>query len=350
MKLAAIICEFNPLHTGHKKLIDFAKTVADKVVCIMSGNFTQRGMPACADKFSRAKHAILAGAHLVVELPTVYATASAENFAYGGVAIAEQLGADYLVFGSECGDIATLNNCVNKLSDADTNIKIKLEVSKGVSYPKAVATATGLNVLASPNNVLAIEYLKAIKNLQSQIIPITIKREDNYNNNTPQQYASSSAIRSDLSLCNKYSFDYVLHDIDSNIGNKYCQLVPSFLAIATKEQLEQTEGITEGLHNRIYNADKTQGYDKMFSEIKTKRYTQLKLQRVFLNQIIGITKEIASESKKQLPAFRMLAVKSDSTTLLNGLVNEPDEITQRADRLYATLSGKTAPTKLVKID
>lgn len=350
MKLAAIICEFNPLHTGHKKLIDFAKTIADKVVCIMSGNFTQRGIPACADKFSRAKHAVLAGADLVVELPTVYATASAENFAYGGVAIAKKLGAHYLVFGSECGDIETLNNCVNRLSDAETNSRIKQRVAEGVSYPKAVAMATGFEVLESPNNVLAIEYLKAIKTLHSSIIPVTIQREDNYNSTTPLQYASSSAIRSDLALCNKYSFDYVLQDIDRDIEKKYCQIVPSFLAIATKEQLEQTEGVTEGLHNRIFNADKTQGYKQMFAEIKTKRYTQLKLQRVFLNQIIGITKDIAKESKKQIPSIKVLAVNTNSTNLLQGLTNETDEITQRADRLYATLSGKTVPGKLLKID
>ena len=97
MKLAAIICEFNPLHTGHKRLIDYARSVADKVVCIMSGNFMQRGLPACADKYARARHAILAGADLVVELPVAFATASAENFAFGGIAAVKRLGADCLV-------------------------------------------------------------------------------------------------------------------------------------------------------------------------------------------------------------------------------------------------------------
>ena len=350
MKLATIICEFNPLHTGHKKLIDFAKTIADKVVCIMSGNFTQRGMPACADKFSRAKHAILAGADLVVELPTVYATASAENFAYGGVAIANKLHADYLVFGSECGDIDTLNNCVDNILNDETNQRIKQEVSKGVSYPKAVANAMGLSVLESPNNVLAIEYLKALRNSKSTIVPVTISREDNYNSNIPQQYASSSAIRNDKSLGSTYSFDYVLQDVDNGIEKKFCDIIPSFLAVASKEQMEQIEGVTEGLHNRIFDADKAHGYDKMFAEIKTKRYTQLKLQRVFLNQILGITKQIAKQSKKQTPMVKILAVNTNSVNLLNGITNESDEITQRADRLYSTLSGKIPPTKLLKID
>ena len=177
MKLAAIICEFNPLHTGHKKLIDFAKTLADNVVCIMSGNFTQRGLPACADKYPRARHALLAGADLVVELPTVFATASAENFAFGGVAIAQKLGADCLVFGSECGDIDKLFSCLDIIEDCETNKLIQQEVSKGVSYPKAIASACGLDILDKPNNVLAIEYLKAIRRSNSTIAPFTLKRD-----------------------------------------------------------------------------------------------------------------------------------------------------------------------------
>lgn len=350
MKLVAIICEFNPLHTGHKRLIDYAKTVADKVVCIMSGNFTQRGLPACADKYSRAKHAILCGADLVVELPTVFATASAENFAYGGVIIAQKLGADCLVFGSECGDIDELQQCVESLNDSKTNERIKQEVQKGISYPKAVATATQLDVLNKPNNVLAVEYLKALKRVNATIVPITLKREDNFNDVSARQYASSKALRDDTTLREKYTFDFVTKDIDDSIVLKYCSFAPSILSVATKEQLEQIEGITEGLQNRIFNADKTQGYENMLEEIKTKRYTRLKLQRVVLNCILGVTKQTVADYKSQQPRIKVLAVKSSETTLLQGIENESDEITQRADRLYATLSGKTAPAKLVKID
>ena len=350
MKLAAIICEFNPLHTGHKRLIDYAKNVADKVVCIMSGNFTQRGLPACADKYSRATHAILAGADLVVELPTVFATASAENFAYGAVAIAEKLGADCLVFGSECGDVETLKDCLKRIDDSETDKLIRKEVAKGVSYPKAVATATGLDILNQPNNVLAIEYLRALRNAHSNITPFTLKREDNYNDNTPQQFASSKALRDNADLRDKFTYEFVAKDIDDTIVSKYYAVAPSILAVATKEQLEQTEGVTEGLHNRIFNADKTQGYEHLMEEIKTKRYTRLKLQRIVLNYILGITKETVASSKAQQPTIKVLAVKSCETALLQGIENESDEITKRADRLYATLSGKSTPTKLLKVD
>ena len=350
MKLAAIICEFNPLHTGHKRLIDYAKSLADKVVCIMSGNFTQRGLPACADKYSRAKHAILSGADLVVELPTVFATASAENFAYGGISIANNLGADCLVFGSECGNIEELKSCIDLINDADSSKRIQQEIQKGVSYPKAIALATGIELLSQPNNVLAIEYLKAIHDTNSAIIPYTLQREDNYNADQPQQYASSMALRENKELRTKYTFDYVTQDIDDSIVDKYCQLAPSFLSVATREQLEQTEGVIEGLHNRIFNADKTRGYEHMIEEIKTKRYTRVKLQRVILYQILGITKNVVSDIKRKQPATKVLAVKSNAVALLQNIENETDEITLRADRLYATLSGKNAPTKLIKIN
>ena len=356
MKLAAIICEFNPLHTGHKKLIDYAKTLAENVVCIMSGNFTQRGMPACADKYQRAKHALLAGADLVVELPTVFATASAENFAFGGVRIADKLNADCLVFGSECGDIEQLNYCVDVLDDETINAKIREEIEKGVSYPKAVAMATGLKELDQPNNVLAIEYVRAIRKLHSDITPITLKRDNNYNDNNAKEFASSMALRNDPALRERYTFDFVAADVDDNVEQRYCTVAPTFLAVASKEQLEQLEGVTEGIHNRIFNADKSQGFEGLIEQIKTKRYTRLKLQRIVLNCVLEITKETAEQAKKAIEQsqnspikLKILGVKKGKETLLENLENETDELTAKADRLYYTLSGKVPPTKLIKV-
>ena len=349
MKLAAIICEFNPLHTGHKKLIDFAKTVADDVVCIMSGNFTQRGLPACADKYARAKHALKAGADLVVEIPTVFATASAENFALGGVKIAEVLHADCLVFGSECGDVVKLNRCVDMLGDDATNAKIRKEIAKGLSYPSAVAKATGLDELDKPNNVLAIEYIKAIRKLNSTITPLTIKRDDNYNDSTAAEFASSMALRKDATLRDRYTFDFVAADIDDEVEKKYCEFVPTILATATKNELEQLEGVTEGIHNRIYDADLSRGFESTIEQIKTKRYTRLKLQRIILNCVLGITKETVAQFKTQPIKIKVLGVKQGKERMLDGIENESDELTKKADKLYYTLSGKTPPAKLVKV-
>lgn len=348
MKSAAIICEFDPLHTGHKRLIDFAKTVADKVICIMSGNFTQRGLPACADKYARARHAVTAGADIVVELPTVFATASAENFAYGGVYIAQKMGADFLVFGSECGDMEKLLKCAEMIDDAETQKKIREEIGKGVSYPKAVALATGTELLDKPNNTLAIEYIRALRFAHASIIPLTIKREDNYNEIQPAQYASSSMLRKNVSLRDRYTFDYVAKDIDDNVVEKYCNFVTSALSLATKERLALTEGVTEGLENRIVNADKTQGFGKMTEQIKTKRYTRLRLQRVYLDYLLGIDKNTVAESKKNFPPIKVLAANKSSVQLIAKTEKDSDPVTQRADRLYYSFTGG-APLNSVQI-
>ena len=350
MKLAAIICEFNPLHTGHKRLIDYAKSISDKVVCIMSGNFTQRGLPACADKYSRAVHALMAGADAVVEMPTVFATSAAENFAFGGVSIAAKLGADFLVFGSECGDLPTLNRCADVIENTAVQEKIKQEIAKGVSYPKALALATGLAELDKPNNTLSIEYLRAIRKTGSSITPLTIIREDNRNENTPLNYVSSSCLRKNKELLAKYSFDFVEKSVSNGIENIYCELAPIILSVTTKEQLRTIEGVSEGLENRIFNADKSMGYDRMIEEIKTKRYTRLKLQRIVLHTILNITKEYVLNCKTEFPTFKMLATKQNAVTLIPRTDGKFDETTKRADCLYSALGGKKPPRKLIVID
>lgn len=349
MKTSVIICEFNPLHNGHKRIIDFAKTFSDKVICVMSGNFVQRGMPACCNKFKRATHAVKSGADLVLELPTVYATSSAENFALGGVRIANELQADFLVFGSECGQLPQLEYCAEKLDDENVNAKIREELAKGVSYPKAVWSATGLNVLEKPNNTLAVEYLRALKRTKSKIVPVTIGREDNFNGDA-KEFASSTFLRNNPEKRELFCDDFVTADIDDNVEKLYKDFAVRVLSCAEKERLEKIAGVTEGLHNKIFASCKTQGYDKMLQDVKSKRYTQTKLQRIVLNCVLGITKEAEKQSKILTPKIKVLAVKSSAKTMLAGLENKSDELTKRADRLYCTFDGETPPTKLLIID
>lgn len=349
MKTSVIICEFNPLHSGHKKLIDFAKTFSDKVICVMSGNFVQRGMPACCNKFKRAAHAVKAGADLVVELPTVYATSSAENFALGGVKIANLLHADFLVFGSECGDVKPLAFCAEQLDDESVNARIREQMALGVSYPKALWLATGLDVLEKPNNVLAVEYLRALKKTDSTVCPITIAREDNFNGEAAE-FASSSYLRNHPEARKMYLPDFVSQDIDDNIETKYKEFATRLVATKTKAELEKIAGISEGLHNKFFAADKTCGYDKMMEDVKSKRYTMLKLQRIVLNCVLGITKDVEKQSKTATPKIKVLAVKSTAKTLLSGIENSGDELTKKADALYATFDGEKVPQKLQIVD
>lgn len=351
MKISAIICEFNPIHKGHKRLIDLGRTTSDYVVCVMSGNFTQRGLPACADKFARARHAILAGADLVVELPTVYATSSAENFAVGGVKLAELLHADTLLFGSECGDITTLRITAELLSRPQTNEQIREEVAKGVSYPKAVANAIGLPILDTPNNVLALEYLKALARLGSHIEPVTLKRTDNYNAAHPKgRYASSTAIRANPEIAEKYSFAYVVPDIDLGVEKAFCEFVPHVMSLMSLQWMQQIDGMTEGIENRFAAADKSLGYEGLMEQVKTKRYTRAKLQRLALASILGITKRHMAQAVQGIPPVKVLAVSKRATQLLQLENPLPDPINILADNLYYSFSKAKPPMKLQVIE
>ena len=188
MKTVGIIAEYNPFHNGHKYQIEKAKelTGADYCIVVMSGNFVQRGTPAFMDKYLRAKAALTCGADLVIELPVHYAAASAEYFASGAVAILDRLGViDYLCFGSECGNIEILSDIADVLiseSDEFKNV-LKQRLKEGVAYPKArndaICAAAPhlteyLDVLNYPNNILGLEYIKALKKRKSNIAPCTI--------------------------------------------------------------------------------------------------------------------------------------------------------------------------------
>lgn len=358
MKICTIIAEFNPLHKGHKRLIDFAKTFADTVVIVMSGNFTQRGLPAVCDKHQRAKHAVLLGADVVVELPTIFATASAQNFATAGVKIASQIGSDFLLFGSECGSIDQLSQCAKTMLDCQNdNATIKALLNQGLSYPQAVGTAFSQfqEILSTPNNLLAVEYLKAIYTTNSTVTPVTLQRPSDYND---EQGQSSKAIR--LSIANTQpnsdTFDFVLADCSLDAEQNYKQYVARAVATMDADYLSTIEGVTEGIENRIYKFATCGNYDTLVASVKSKRYTQLKLQRILTNACLGITKQKV-QLAKQLPVpTNVLAVSKDREDVLSYLsttqnVSSPiaDQLTQLADRLYQACSNQQPQKALLKV-
>lgn len=204
MKTAAIIAEFNPFHNGHAEIIKKARelTGCDYCLIIMSGDYVQRGTPAIVDRHTRCRAALEGGADLVISQPTRYATSSAENYALMSVKLLNALGCvDYLVFGSECGDLEELRSCAQFFSDENTAFQEKLReyTRSGISFPKARAMAAPMyeTLLSSPNNVLAVEYLKALLSTGSTIEPVTIRRIGaGYNDDTSiEKYSSASAIR-----------------------------------------------------------------------------------------------------------------------------------------------------------
>ena len=191
MKVLGIIAEYNPFHNGHLYHLQESKKLvnADYSICIMSGNFTQRGDVALIDKWSRTEMALKSGIDLVIELPVIYSLSSAENFAYGSINILDKLGiVDYVSFGSEAGELSILDSIADILCNEPKEYVSLLnhELDKGISYPKAREKALLMylndirkyaNVLSSPNNILGIEYLKALRKIKSNLHPITIKRK-----------------------------------------------------------------------------------------------------------------------------------------------------------------------------
>ena len=199
MKTVGIIAEFNPLHNGHKYLLDEAKRLsgADFCIVVMSGNFVQRGSPALLDKYTRTQMALLNGVDLVIELPVIYATASAEYFARGAVRLLDKLGVvDIITFGSECGNIELLKKAATELTEETPDFKKNLQdnLKKGLSFPKARSQAIGKQGDGSePNNILGIEYIKALNYWDSSITPTTIERKGSGYHD--EQMASATAIR-----------------------------------------------------------------------------------------------------------------------------------------------------------
>ena len=182
MSVFALICEYNPFHNGHKYIIEQVKNENDSLIAVMSGSFTQRGDVAVADKFSRAEAAVKNGADIVIELPTIYACSNAETFAKGGIGIINSLGvADRLCFGTEDNDMPLLSLAAEAFEDKQFKTELKRNMDSGMYYPKAAEEAMSkafspslAEVIKKPNNILAIEYIKALKG--TDIEPVTVKR------------------------------------------------------------------------------------------------------------------------------------------------------------------------------
>lgn len=322
MKTAAIICEFNPFHNGHKYLIDEVKNkYADCVIAIMSGSFVQRGDIAIIDKFERAKAALQNGCDLVVELPTVFSLASAERFAQGGVQIANALNADFLCFGAENTDIEKLKRIGDTFGDENFRMNLKKHLSNGEYYPKAVSLSIEdtldkeySSLLNGPNNTLAIEYIKALKN--STISPVAIKRigVDHDSTDTNDNIASATHIRN--LIRNNTAYDNYTDMTISNYtdANKLETAILYRLRTMSKEEIENLPDVSEGFHNRIFECSRcSNSYEELLSKLKTKRYTLARTRRIIMYALLDITK---GDIKGDIEYVRVLGMSEKGSTLL----------------------------------
>lgn len=315
MNLTGIIAEYNPFHKGHEYQLKEArrKTSCDGLVVVMSGNYVQRGEPAIIDKYLRAESAVYSGADLVVELPMPFSSQNAEMFAYAAIKELKKLSVNNLSFGCESENIDLLKSIASIQLNPKFQIDIKKEIDKGLSYPSAltnvVVSVLGIEayeVINSPNNVLAIEYIKNTirHNLNCNYVPI--KRIGKGHNDiiVSGQYDSATAIRkSILSNLNKHensltiksneainSF-YKEHNGFNNLNNYLNIIYYKILELGT-EGLNNIYEVSEGLNNKIYeNIFKHNNIDDFIMSLKSKRYTYSKLRRMLLNILLDIKKD-----------------------------------------------------------
>lgn len=305
MSVIGIVCEFNPFHNGHKYLIDSVKQQGDIVVCVMSGNFVQRGEPAIFPKDVRVEMALECGVDIVLELPFVYATASAEIFARNAVKILDSFGCDTIAFGAETADVEGLTKAVDFLLDGDFDYRINKYLNEGFSYPFARQKAFdeyGYNFdISTPNNILAIEYVKAIKQMNLNVSPVAIERIGaGYNDSVAVDgFASATHIR--LLINNNEDFNVFipenLWDIyekiiknDSYLSyDKYNLIALALLREKIGCDLSRIANMAEGLENRIEEAIKNSvEINELFDTIKTKRYTHSRIRRAVLSMMFGV--------------------------------------------------------------
>ncbi|MBR1669242.1 MAG: nucleotidyltransferase family protein [Butyrivibrio sp.] len=367
MKTIGVIAEFNPLHNGHKYLIDTCKNElnADRCIVVMSGDFVQRGAPAVMNNFSRAKAALLSGADIVFELPVYYSLGSAEFFARGAVSLLDRLGVvDYLCFGSEYPDVDKLNAISDILIEEPTSYRDELNsaLKSGLSYPAARSLALKNNLtkildeaslaeadalLSSPNSILAVEYIKSLKILNSTITPYPILRTgSSYHSKDLLPLPSSSGIRA-----------WLLSEKSENIKDSSRKVLCSVMPDAALDTISSYEGrfldssdfssllcyrllseekngytdyldITKDLSNKIasslYSFTDTASF---CMKLKSKDLTYTRISRCMMHILLGITEKNMNEYKEDgfTSYGRILGFKKESSDLIS-LINKKSKI------------------------
>lgn len=351
MKTAGIIAEYNPFHNGHAYHIRQTKqlTGADYVIVVMSGNFVQRGAPAFLDKYTRAKAALLDGADLVLELPSCYCTASAEYFALGAVSMLEKTGiTNCLSFGSETGSIRPLQKIASVFNQESSlfSSEIKKLLKAGFSYPAARMKAA-LNcctdstltesVFSSPNNILGIEYLKALETLSSPIIPFTIKRMESEYHSTDLtgQLSSASAIRAHIMegkplAALKKLLPSSSYPLMENGFHRSFPITEDDFSLAlnlrlfdeTAESLNSYLDLSPDLSKRILHTfDGYHTFSQLAMLVKSKNHTLSRINRAFIHILLNITKEEIDLYKQNgyIQYLKILGLKKSSAELMHSM-------------------------------
>ncbi len=319
MNTIGVICEYNPFHRGHHKQLQRIRALEGAdcgIVCLMSGNFVQRGAPAIFDKSLRARAAVESGADLVLELPITAALSSAEGFASEGVRILGRF-CDKLCFGAEQADADRLLAIANALISDDFSPALRCELDKGLSFPAARSAALGAmgldgQILSTPNNILAVEYCKAILSQHTAISPLPIHREGSYHDRTPDAENPSATSLRRLIRENGDWMPYIpdavaeifdgaaIHSLDA--GER---AVLTRLRIMTDVEFEALPYGSEGLWRKLMHAARSKAsLEEVAMDVKSKRYTRTRIDRMILCAFLGLT---AADFAASAPYTRVLA-------------------------------------------
>lgn len=355
MVLAGIISEFNPFHSGHAFLVGQARrNGATHVAAVMSGNFVQRGDAAVLSKWARTRQALLCGVDLVVELPLPWATAGAEKFAWGGVSLLNALDADVIAFGSECGSVPRLEQAAEALSSPRLGTAMRGALESGAAFASARQEALRslfgdetADLFRDPNNILAIEYLKAMRKSGSKLSPFTVKREGAPHDSGAEngRFASSARIRALLENggdCSSFlpgGAGEILR-AETEAGRAPASLLRAERAVLAKlrgmdaESFAALPDVSEGLENRLRKAVRKAGtLEELYGLVKTKRYSHARIRRIVLSAFLGTE---ASRSEGVPPYLRILGFNGRGKEILRAVKGTaaPPVVTQSSDLQY----------------
>ena len=357
MKISGIICEYNPFHNGHLYHIEQTrKNGATHIVAVMSGNFVQRGDVAVINKFERAKTAVRCGADLVIELPVAYCLSAAETYAKGAMYILKGLGCvDELSFGSECGDLSLLTAAVKASYACAKRPELEDLMKLGNSYPKALQILVRQNygdqiglLFSQPNNVLAIEYLKAMIAVKLKIQPFTVKRETMHDSLAASGNTASASLIRQLMESQSDDFDDLVPDASADAISACAStgMVARFeqlerillykLRTATVDEISVLPEVGQGLQNKILSARNETSLESMLLAIKSKRYPMSRIRRILLDLLIGIRPK---DTLNPPPYGRILALSERGRDILTA-----------AKRAGTTLPYATSLSKLAELD
>ena len=358
--IAGIVAEYNPFHNGHLYHINKAREKgADFIVCVMSGNYVQRGECACLSKWKRAEIAVKCGADVVIDLPTPWACASAETFARGSVGLLMDFGVDFIAFGSETDNKELLLKCLDALGNENVGRLLRENTAKGMSYPKALTSAVSeaydsetAEILLSPNSTLGVEYLKALKSYgrENDFLPVLRKGASHDSKTVSSNIASASFIR-EMNLSEKAeaflpdaSYSIVREETEKDFAP--CRLslnargILSALREIPKEDYSLYISDETGLSDRIYSAlRKARSLTELYDSVKVKNYTHSRIRREILMLYLKCPKAL---SEGTAPYMKILAVSEKGLTLLKGAKEKSSVpvITRHAERENLTEKGK----------